>query len=473
MHFLRCSASIFALVSFQLAADAGSVTYAPGGHAIIPTYTPPPVYTVAPQTYAPVYAPAPAPTHAPGGHAIIPSYAPAPAYRVVPQTYVPKYAPTPTYAPGGHAIIPQQAPTFSPQFSAGTLKPAGSPRGAIVPQGTIRAPSSITSTGATQRIGVTPVGNLTAAGSLGTFGTAAVGTIPPAASGRLQLTPLAPVVNQSSSTLNPPQYYIQSGTGARLTAAQIQSGNFPPETFFIDSATGHQFSSNQIPGTASSIPLSALPQTGLYPSDVHPPKPLTLSTNKAPAPGWQDRLPQYAYGTPGNPAPRNPLGPNGTGVVTQTYGQPWSANSSELHTGLDIAAPAGAPVAATVSGKVTAIGWLGCKDGTSNCSRTSAQSWGNYVVIQDQNGQAQGYLHVVQDSNLKIGDTINAGTVVGTVFENHLHYNECKAAAGCQHGAVTPAEFQKGNYLQPVIDTPDVTFSPSFETSGSTPELVR
>ncbi len=75
--------------------------------------------------------PAPAPTYAPGGHAIIPTvpqtnygpvHAPAPQQYGSPTSNQPGYQSNgPTYAPGGHAIIPTvpQAPSFSPQFNIG------------------------------------------------------------------------------------------------------------------------------------------------------------------------------------------------------------------------------------------------------------------------------------------------------------------------------------------------------------------
>jgi murein DD-endopeptidase MepM/ murein hydrolase activator NlpD len=257
--------------------------------------------------------------------------------------------------------------------------------------------------------------------------------------------------------------FIQSGTGAQLTAAQISAGSFPANTFFIESGTGRQLTAQQVKGnlkapvgvqTTPKLTTSPVPPT--QPSTVTTPKQTIVGAKTTPqpqlTPGWQDRLPQYAYGTPGNPAPRNPLGPNGTATITQTYGQPWVNNPKELHTGIDISANKGAPVAATAGGIVT-VGWLGCVDKNKS---TPAQcpgineNYGNYVVVKKSDGSAEGYLHV--NTQLKTGDTVKTGNIVGSIYDNHLHYNECKEAKGCQHGAVTPDEFSKGNYLKPKVN---------------------
>ncbi len=72
-----------------------------------------------------------------------------------------------------------------------------------------------------QTLPLAPVGTLVAyqfdAGSLVTANTLATANSPPA----------------------PAQtYYIQSGTGAMLTADQVRNGSFPPGTYFVESATG-------------------------------------------------------------------------------------------------------------------------------------------------------------------------------------------------------------------------------------------
>jgi murein DD-endopeptidase MepM/ murein hydrolase activator NlpD len=176
----------------------------------------------------------------------------------------------------------------------------------------------------------------------------------------------------------------------------------------------------------------------------------TVSSGVGPSPGWQDRLPQYTYG-PNYPAPKNPLGPNGTATVTQGFGVPWSNNPNDVHTGIDIAANKGSLVSATQGGVVKKIEWLGCKDGTNRCAPNSAESWGDYVLVQDPNGTVQSYLHVVPNSNLVLNSQIKAGDIVGTVYQDHLHYNNCQTVSDCWRGEVSPQEFQQGNFVEPQL----------------------
>jgi hypothetical protein len=147
--------------------------------------------------------------------------------------------------------------------------------------------------------------------------------------------------------------------------------------------------------------------------------------------------------------PMSRIRPVTGGVITQRYGQPWSANSEKLHTGADIAANRGAPVYATSPGTVYHIGSLGKNSSTG-------EDWGNYVVVRRPDGTAAGYLHVDKASDLKKGDAVVPGQVIGTVFRNHVHYNNCRNPDICQIGAVTPDVFRGGEYLPP-----DLNFAPS------------
>lgn len=128
-------------------------------------------------------------------------------------------------------------------------------------------------------------------------------------------------------------------------------------------------------------------------------------------------------------------------IVTQGVGVPWSNNSSKIHTGTDIAAPAGTPVNAVSAGTVVKVGWLG-KDPVTGLD------WGYYVIIQRPDGTASGYLHLAK-TTFSVGDPIVIGQQIGTVLRDHLHYNECLTATDCQRGAVTPSQFSQGNFLQP------------------------
>lgn len=85
----------------------------------------------------------------------------------------------------------------------------------------------------------------------------------------------------------------------------------------------------------------------------------------------------------------------------------------ELHSGLDLAAPAGTSIRAALSGTVV-------KSYYSN-------SYGNYTVIDHGNGMTTAYAH--QSKRLvSVGDTVNAGEVIGLVGSTgnstgpHLHF---------------------------------------------------
>ena len=137
------------------------------------------------------------------------------------------------------------------------------------------------------------------------------------------------------------------------------------------------------------------------------------------------------------------------GAVTQKYGVPWSENPAQLHTGVDISAKRGQAVYSVADGVVYSIGSLGrSKDG---------EDWGGYVVVQNRDGSANGYLHLNQ--SVAKGQKISAGQQVGTIYNNHLHFNQCSSANGCQHGAFPNPTYPKGdlkNYYQ----------SPSQYTAG-------
>src|SRR5665647_2010269 len=88
--------------------------------------------------------------------------------------------------------------------------------------------------------------------------------------------------------------------------------------------------------------------------------------------------------------------------------------SSSRHSGLDLAAPLGTPVHAPNNGKVTlAAGGL--------------LSTGNTIVIDHGMGLFTSYYHL-NTMNVKAGDAVNKGDVIGTVGTTgfstgpHLHY---------------------------------------------------
>jgi murein DD-endopeptidase MepM/ murein hydrolase activator NlpD len=84
-----------------------------------------------------------------------------------------------------------------------------------------------------------------------------------------------------------------------------------------------------------------------------------------------------------------------------------------MHTGLDFRASTGDPVRATASGKVASSGWAG--------------GYGRMVEIDHGNGLSTRYGHL-SEINVKVGDTIRIGQVIGAVGSTgrstgpHLHY---------------------------------------------------
>ena len=110
----------------------------------------------------------------------------------------------------------------------------------------------------------------------------------------------------------------------------------------------------------------------------------------------------------------SPLGANWRSMISSDFGYricPY--HGRELHSGLDLAAPAGTSIRAALSGTVV-------KSYYSN-------SYGNYTVIDHGNGMTTAYAH--QSKRLvSVGDTVNAGEVIGLVGSTgnstgpHLHF---------------------------------------------------
>jgi len=84
-----------------------------------------------------------------------------------------------------------------------------------------------------------------------------------------------------------------------------------------------------------------------------------------------------------------------------------------MHTGLDFRAATGDPVRATAKGKIVSSGWAG--------------GYGRMVEIDHGNGLSTRYGHL-SEINVKVGDTIRIGQVIGAVGSTgrstgpHLHY---------------------------------------------------
>lgn len=109
-----------------------------------------------------------------------------------------------------------------------------------------------------------------------------------------------------------------------------------------------------------------------------------------------------------------PLDYNWYYMVSSYYGYRIHPISGEnqLHNGMDIAAPAGTPVKAGLTGRVT--------------SASYNDSYGNYVILEDSDGYEIRYAHL-NSISVSAGASIEKGDEIGTVGStgnstgNHLH----------------------------------------------------
>lgn len=106
----------------------------------------------------------------------------------------------------------------------------------------------------------------------------------------------------------------------------------------------------------------------------------------------------------------DPMG--GLGTLTSNFN---AKRSSGIHGAVDIAAPAGTPVKASMGGKVIGIDFH--KGG-----------FGHVVAIQHDNGLQSLYAHLRERPNVKIGQSISQGQAIGSVGStgfstgNHLDF---------------------------------------------------
>ena len=105
------------------------------------------------------------------------------------------------------------------------------------------------------------------------------------------------------------------------------------------------------------------------------------------------------------------------GTVTSGYGSRYIFGSYSFHSGIDISAPYGTPIAAADGGRVT---WAGYGSG-------SYWSYGNYVVIDHENGLQTIYAHcssvdVVPGERVYKGQTVGRVGSTGRSTGNHLHF---------------------------------------------------
>jgi murein DD-endopeptidase MepM/ murein hydrolase activator NlpD len=138
--------------------------------------------------------------------------------------------------------------------------------------------------------------------------------------------------------------------------------------------------------------------------------PVTSATGNAPTTTITEQIAIYPLL---NPAP-----------ITSRFG--WRTHPltgvRRFHSGVDIGAPTGTPVVATVSGTVVSAGWNG--------------GYGKAVIIQQPNGVRQTLYGHLSQISVQAGQTIEQGTVLGLVGSTgqstgpHLHYEDRVANSG-------------------------------------------
>lgn len=119
-----------------------------------------------------------------------------------------------------------------------------------------------------------------------------------------------------------------------------------------------------------------------------------------------------------------------------TISSPFGFRGSEFHRGLDMAAAQGEPIHATRDGKVLKAEFH--------------YSWGNYVVVQHEDGTTALYAHQ-QQYLVKAGDNVSQGQVIGHVGStgdstgSHLHLELCQDSSLSQDKLVDPQLLLFGN----------------------------
>ena len=119
-----------------------------------------------------------------------------------------------------------------------------------------------------------------------------------------------------------------------------------------------------------------------------------------------------------------------------TISSPFGARGGEFHRGLDMAAAQGEPIHATKAGKVLKAEYH--------------YSWGNYVVIEHEDGMTTLYAHQ-QQYIVKAGDQVEQGQTIGYVGStgnstgSHLHVEVCRDSSLSQGMLIDPQSVLFGN----------------------------
>lgn len=105
-------------------------------------------------------------------------------------------------------------------------------------------------------------------------------------------------------------------------------------------------------------------------------------------------------------------------IITSRYGLRWG----RTHYGTDYGEPSGTPISVIQPGKVKYAGW--------------SDGGGNYVEINHPDGSMTRYLHLRDPANVKTGQSIEPGTVIGLVGSTgrstgpHLHFEYAPPGSG-------------------------------------------
>ncbi|MGG5373433.1 glucosaminidase domain-containing protein [Enterococcus sp. AZ196] len=123
-------------------------------------------------------------------------------------------------------------------------------------------------------------------------------------------------------------------------------------------------------------------------------------------------------------------------ISNYTISSPYGNRGGEFHRGLDMAAAQGEPIHATKSGTVIRAEYH--------------DSWGNYVVIQHEDGTTALYAHQQQYA-VKAGDKVLQSQLIGYVGStgnstgSHLHFELCKDSSLSQGMLIDPQSVLFGN----------------------------
>lgn len=117
-------------------------------------------------------------------------------------------------------------------------------------------------------------------------------------------------------------------------------------------------------------------------------------------------------------------------VEHYTISSAYGVRGSEFHRGLDMAASQGEPIYASKAGSIKTAEYH--------------YSWGNYVVIEHEDGATTLYAHQSQYV-VKPGDQVKQGQIIGYVGStgnstgSHLHFEVCRDSSLSQAQLVDPA----------------------------------